>query len=199
MKITAIKRQQKNPQRVSVFVDGKYEFSLTLDELLKEKLKNGIELDKADVKRLKKVSADGKLRMRAMEWLLNRPHSEREFRDYLYRKKAEPELIESLVKEFSEKTYLDNRRFGEWSIDLQKRRSKSNRAIRSELFKKGLDRELIDTLLDAESDDEAERLKELIKKKQKLPRYKNDPQKLKQYLARQGFGFDQINEAFKNT
>jgi hypothetical protein len=33
MKITAIKQQVKNPERVSIFVDGKYEFSLSLDEL----------------------------------------------------------------------------------------------------------------------------------------------------------------------
>jgi hypothetical protein len=33
MKITAIKQQVKNPERVSVFIDEKYEFSLSLDEL----------------------------------------------------------------------------------------------------------------------------------------------------------------------
>ncbi len=199
MKITAIKQQVKNPQRVSVFIDGKYEFSLSLDELLHQKLKNNMELDKSDVKKLKKISADGKLRMRSLEWLLNRPHSEREFRDFLYRKKAEPELIESFVREFSGKGYLDNQKFGEWFVDLQKRRSKSDRDIRAQLFKKGLNRELIDELLADEPGNEVERLKELVAKKQKVPRYKNDKLKFKQYLARQGFSFDSINEVLKNT
>ncbi|HSX17838.1 MAG TPA: RecX family transcriptional regulator [Candidatus Saccharimonadales bacterium] len=194
MKITAIKQQVKNPERVSVFVDGKYEFSLSLDELLQQKLKNDDELDKDDVKRLKKISADGKLRMRSMEWLLNRPHSTREFRDYLYRKKAEPELIESFIKDFSERAYLDDQKFGEWFIELQKRRAKSNRAIRSELFKKGISRELADELFAEEMDDEVERLKKIIEKKQKSSRYKNDPLKLKQYLAAQGFSYDLIKE-----
>ena len=194
MKITAIKQQVKNPERVSLFVDGKYEFSLTLDELLQQKLKNGGELEKADVKRLKKVSTDGKLRIRAMEWLLNRPHSTREFRDYLYRKKAEPELIESFTKDFSDKGYLDDRKFGEWSIELHKRRAKSNRALRSELFKKGLDRELVDELLAAEPDDETERLKLVIAKKRKLLRYRNDPQKLAKYLTSQGFSWQLVKQ-----
>src|SRR5258706_16088339 len=97
MTITSIKQQVKNPDRVSIFVDGKYEFSLSLDELVKYKLKNNDELDKADVKNFKKISADGKLRARALKWLMNRPHSEREFRDYLYRKKIEKEQIDSLV------------------------------------------------------------------------------------------------------
>lgn len=199
MKITTIKRQVKNPQRVSVFVDGRYEFSLTLDELLQQKLKNGYELEKADVKRLKKISADGKMRLRAIEWLLNRPHSTREFRDYLYRKKAEPELTELFIKDFTERGYLNDRKFGVWFIELQKRRAKSDRALRAELFKKGLSRELTEELLAAEPDDEAERLKQMIAKKRKLPRYRDDPQKLKQYLARQGFSYDLINDTLKNT
>jgi hypothetical protein len=98
MKITSIKQQVKNPERVSIFVDNKYEFSLSLDELVKYKLKNNDELTAADVKKYKKISADGKLRGRSLEWLMNRPHSEREFRDYLYRKKAEPDQIDGLVK-----------------------------------------------------------------------------------------------------
>ncbi|MEX0881364.1 MAG: RecX family transcriptional regulator [Candidatus Saccharimonadales bacterium] len=199
MIITAIKQQVKNPQRVSVFVDGKYEFSLSLDELLQQKLKNGDELDKADVKRLKKTSTDGKLRLRAMEWLLNRPRSTREFRDYLYRKKAEPELVESFIKDFSNKGYLDDRKFGVWFIELQKRRGRSNRAIRAELFKKGIVREVADEIMADEGDNEAARLKILIDKKRKLSRYRHDPVKLKQYLAHQGFSYDLINETLKNT
>lgn len=199
MKITAIKQQVKNPQRVSIFVDGKYEFSLSLDELLKEKLANSQELEKTDVKRLKKISADGKLRARALEWLLNRPHSEREFRDYLYRKKAEPEQIDGFVDEFTAKGYLDNSKFAQWFTELQGRRGKSNRAIRSELFKKGIDRELADETLQAGAGDETERLGTMIAKKRKLNRYKKDPQKLMQYLAGQGFGWSDINEALKDN
>jgi hypothetical protein len=103
MKITSIKQQVKNAERVSVFVDGKYTFSLSLDELLAHKLKTNDELGAHDVKKFKKISADGKLRARALEWLMSRPRSEREFRDYLYRKKAETEQIENLVNEFSKK------------------------------------------------------------------------------------------------
>jgi regulatory protein len=194
MKITAIKQQVKNPERVSVFIDGKYEFSLSLDELLQQGLKNNQDLDRADVKRLKKVSSDGKLRARALEWLLNRPHSSRELKDYLYRKKAEPELSQTLISEFADKGYLDDRKFGEWFMELQKRRGKSDRAIRAEMFKKGLGRELIDELLNSEPPDESARLKQMIEKKQKIPRYRDDPQKLAKYLTRQGFNWQQVNQ-----
>src|ERR1700693_6004632 len=139
MRITAIKQQVKNPQRVSVFVDEKYSFSLSLDELLREKIKKDDELDKAAEKRFKKISIDGKLRARALEWLLNRPHSIREFKDYLYRKEAEPDQTDSFVEEFITKGYLDNSKFAVWFTELQARKGKSDRAIRAELFKKGID------------------------------------------------------------
>ncbi|HVS78874.1 MAG TPA: RecX family transcriptional regulator [Candidatus Saccharimonadales bacterium] len=199
MKITSIKRQVKNAERVSIFVDGKYEFSLSLDELVKYKLRNGAELDEADIKKFKKISADGKLRARALEWLLNRPHSEREFRDYLYRKKAEKEQIEKLVNEFSSKGYLDNAKFAAWFVELQVRRNKSDRQIRAELFKKGISRELVDEVVGTEENDEISRLKNLVEKKSKLSRYQNDPQKLARYLVGQGFSWQLVkSEIFNN-
>lgn len=195
MKVTSIKQQVKNPERVSIFVDGKYEFSLSLDELVRYKLKNNDELDKADVKKFKKISADGKLRARALEWLMNRPHSEREFRDYLYKKKVEPEQIELLRDEFTEKGYLDNTKFAAWFAELQARRGKSNRAIRAELFKKGIGRELADETLDNGAGDEQHRLKAVIEKKRKLSRYKNNPEKLAKYLTSQGFFWQDVKKA----
>ena len=49
MKITALKAQVKNTQRVSIFVDERYSFSLSLDELVKYKIKQNDELTAAGV------------------------------------------------------------------------------------------------------------------------------------------------------
>jgi regulatory protein len=200
MKITALKQQVKNLERVSIFVDEMYSFSLSLDELIKHKLKKDTELSPGDVKKFKKISADGKLRGRALEWLLNRPHSEREFRDYLYRKKAEPEQIDGLVNELTERGYLDNAKFAVWFSELQARRNKSDRQIKAELFKKGIGREVVAETLEQGSGDEAARLKLLIEKKSKLSRYKNDKQKLAKYLTAQGFSWQAVKQEldFKN-
>lgn len=198
MKITSIKQQLKNTERVSIFVDGQYSFSLSLDELIKYKLKNDLELEEKDIKRFKKISQDGKLRARSLEWLLNRPHSIREFHDYLYRKKAEPDIIQSLIEEFTNRGYLDEQKFTEWFVELQKRRNKSDRAIRSELFGKGISREVADAILNASENNEENRLKALIEKKQKLSRYKSDPKKMAQYLVNQGFSWLDVKEALSN-
>ncbi|MGA3150450.1 MAG: RecX family transcriptional regulator [Candidatus Saccharimonadales bacterium] len=199
MKITALEQQVKNSQRVSVFVDNKYSFSLSLDELIRYKVKQNDELSVAEVKKFKKISEDGKLKAWALEWLLNRPHSEREFKDYLYRKKAAPEQIRNLINDFSQKKYLDDAKFAIWFVDLQTRRGKSNRAIRSGLFTKGINRKVADEVLAGSENNEKKRLESLIAKKTKLLRYQNDPLKLKQYLAQQGFDYELINRTLKNT
>lgn len=192
MKITSIKQQQKNQDRASIFVDGKYTFSLSLGELVAEKLKIHQEVSEADLKRLKKLSDDGKLRARTLEWVLNRPRSVRELKDYLYRKKAEPEQIEKITTELLARNYLDEQRFAKWLIDLRHRAGKSDRAIKNELYKKGLDRELISESLKSEEGSEVERLNKLVAKKRNLTRYKNDPQKLTQFLLRQGFSYEDV-------
>jgi regulatory protein len=193
MKITSIKQQVKNPERVSIFIDSKYTFSLSLDELVAHKLKNNQELSEAEIKKYKKISEDGKMKARALAWVLGRPHSTREFSDYMFRKKADPDLTGQLIQEFTTKKYLNDIAFTEWFIELKARAGKSNRQIQAELFKKGINRQIADEAMQGQENDELERLKALVTKKLKSSRYKNDPLKLKQYLLRQGFSYDSIN------
>lgn len=197
MKITAIKQQVKNQERASLFIDGKYSFSLSLNELVAEKLKIGQEIDEPELKRLKKMSDDGKLKARALEWVMSRPRSVREFKNYMFRKKADPDLTEKLITEFTDRNYINEERFAEWLSDVRARRGKSNRAIQDELASKGISRETAQEVLS--STDEIERLKELVAKKSKLPRYKADPQKFMQYLARQGFSYDDIKAVLHDS
>lgn len=193
MKITSIKQQLKNSDRASIFIDGKYSFSLNLNELVQEKLKLNQEIDDTDLKKLKKLSDEGKIKARALEWIMNRPRSRREFRDYLYRKKVESELTASLMEGFEQRGYLSETNFAKWLTDMLRRRGKSERAIKNELMKKGIERDIITETLKQEVSNEHERLKTIIEKKAHLSRYKADPQKLKQYLFRQGFNYDDIN------
>jgi len=192
MKITSIKQQIKNPERASLFVNSKYSFSLSLNELVAERLKINQEINESELKRLKKLSEDGKLKARSLEWILNRPRSFREFKDYLYRKKAEPEQIESLCIDFEQHGYISDTSFAIWLIDMRRRLGKSDRAIQNELMKKGVSREVIGETLQKDTDSERLRLSELVQKKLRLSRYSSDEMKLKQLLLRQGFSYDDI-------
>ncbi len=194
MKITQIKQQLKNSSRVSIFIDSKYSFSLNLDQLLHEKLKKDLKINKNRLKALQKLSDEGKLKSRALNWLLLRPHSTREFHDYLYRKKANEDLILEWIQEFTDKKYLEDYKFAEWLVELRLAKKKSTREISAELFTKGIDREIINKIItDLENIDGAT-LKKLIVKLQTRPRY-HDQNKMITYLMGRGFSYSVIKDA----
>lgn len=198
MKISSIKQQIKDQTRVSVFLDGKYSFSLTLDQLLSEKLKKDDELDEQRIDELKKLSDEGKLRARALEWLMGRPHSTREFRDYLYRKKASKEHAEALIEEFESKKYLNDEYFAKWFAEGRLRKNKSTRAIRSELMSKGISPVTINSIVtELETGDESA-LIALVNKLRTRPRYQDD-KKLMAYLVSKGFNWNDIKEVMSSS
>jgi regulatory protein len=194
MIISAIKAQVKNPNRVSIFIDRKYSFSLSLDELLDTKLKNGQELTGPELKKLQQLSSDGKLRMRAFEWLMIRPRSARELTDYLRKKQADDELIQRILSDAQKRNYQNDTAFAKWWVEQRRNgKQRSARYITQELASKGVSREIITEVLAENETSDIDTLRILITKKRRSARYADD-QKLIEYLARQGYSFSLIKE-----
>ena len=84
--ITDLKQGVKNPNRVNVFINDKFSFSLDLAQVVDLGIKKGKSITEAELAEYQKASEFGKLYQRALEWVLLRPRSEREVRDYLKRK-----------------------------------------------------------------------------------------------------------------
>jgi len=194
MIITKLSEQIKRPERVNIFLDGKYSFSLTLSQLLDEKLKVGTEISADEEKRLKKLSDDGKLKARALEWLMLRPRSAKECGDYLRRKGLEQEQIQQWLSEFQAKSYQSDEYFSKWWVEQRQHKLRSSSYIRQELRSKGVASDVIEQALDSKQSSEGDLLKQLIAKKQQAARYQ-DPQKLTAYLMRQGYRYSEISDA----
>ena len=194
MKVTKISPQQKNADRVSIFVDNEYRFSLFINQLLDEKLKVGTELSDSDIDRFIKLSQEGKLRMRTMEWLMLRPRSTKELRDYLRRKQCDPEQITQIVTDMQRLGYQNNDTFAVWWAAQRRRQQKSAHYIAQELKTKGISGETISTALAQTDTNDNSVLVELIVKKRRITRYQDD-KKLIEYLMRQGYRYADINAA----
>jgi regulatory protein len=193
LKITKITEQVKNPNRVSVFVDGKYSFSLSLDQLLDLRIKVGDELDEARLKELIKLSQVGKLKMRTLEWLMIRPHSAKELRDYLKRKKLADEEITSLVEYFKARSYQNDEAFAKWWLEQRRAKNKSTAFIKFELRTKGVESEIIQLVIGEDAVSDQQILKQLIDKKRCQAKYQ-DEKKLIEYLMRQGYNYSLIKD-----
>lgn len=189
LKITDIRQGVKNPERVNVFINGKFGFSLDIAQAVDLKIKVGREITAEELGEYKKQSDFGKLYQRTLEWVLMRPRSEKEVRDYLckkiYEKKIEEEeYINLIVEKLCSKGYLDDTKFAEYYVENRfVKKGISRKRLRMELVKKGVDTEIIEQVLDGRNDEE-EILKIIAKK-----RAKYDDEKLIAYLCRQGFPY----------
>lgn len=213
-KITALTSQQKDPNRINVMVDGAYRFSLDLSQVVSLGVKLGREYTDAELDEIEGESQFGKLYARALEYCLMRPHSAKEVRDYLWRKTratkyksrktgemkeragVAPELTDRVFDRLVEKRYIDDEAFARyWVENRNLLKGASRRKLEAELRAKGVAREVIELQL-AETDrsDESELEKVIAKKRSKY----SDDQKLMQYLARQGFGYDDIKRALSD-
>lgn len=206
MKITGLTAQQKDKNRINVMVDGKYRFSLDMSQVIDLGIRVGKEYSDAELTALENESQFGKTYMRALEYCLSRPHSAKEVRDYLYRKTRDtrtkngqvkkgisPEITARVYDRLVDKGYINDEKFARfWVENRNLKKGTSRRKLQAELRAKGVESNLIDQLLsDSPRSDEDELRKIIAKKQSRYP----DRQKFMQYLARQGFSYDDIKQA----
>lgn len=192
--VTAIKPAVKNENRVNIFIDEEFAFSLDISQAIDFKLKVGKSLEDAEIKKLKKASNFGKLYQRTLEWALSRPRSIRETRDYLKKKQFDKkdygitdEDIEKVLQILIQKKYLDDQRFAEYYIENRfQKKGISKKRLKIELLKKGIDTGMVEETLAQSDRDEVEEIKKIIFKK----RARYDDEKLLGYLVRQGFDYE---------
>jgi regulatory protein len=199
-KVTALKQQIRNPERVNIFLDGKYSFSLTIDQVLAEKLRVSLELDDTQICELKAKSTDEKLRLRVMNWVMLRPRSVLETRQYIRRvvtkkidksAKDEPKTdnTELIIAEFLKRGWLNDQVFAKWWVERTSRQTKSASYLRSELGAKGISREILAEVIGRENDDTS--ILQLYEKIKSKPKYA-DETKLVRFLASKGYGYSLI-------
>jgi len=198
MKITAIRQQERLKGRYSIYVDEKYAFSLSADALLEEKLATGQELDEQQLKSYKKLSADDKAYGLALNYAVRRMRSEWEFHDYFRRKGYEPALAEQILDKLAHHGFVDDTKFAEaWVRNRRMLKPVSVRRLKQELRQKRVADDIIEQVLAADETDELGVLKELVERKRRQTKYQ-DNLKLMQYLARQGFSYQDIKNALEN-
>lgn len=195
MKITGIKQQVKRADRYSIYVDEVYAFSLSESALLEHQLASGQELSRQQVDEYKQISADDKLYGLALRYVAMRPRSRWEIEFYLKRKDASPPLIEIILNKLSIVGLIDDRKLAQAFVnDRRLLRPSSRRKLIFELKKKHINDEIIHQVVGDDSDDDTRALVEIIERKRKQTKYQDDT-KLMQYLARQGFGYHDIQNA----
>lgn len=195
--ITALVVQQKNKERVNVYLDGKFAFGLAAIEAAR--LRRGQVLSDADIDRLRNADDVEKAREKALRYLASRPRSEWEVRQNLKKAGFEAESVDRAVERLKDVALIDDAAFARYWVDNRTQfNPRSAAALRLELRRKGVDRTVIEAVLKAiDLPDESAALQAALAR---ADRYRQAPrpeftQKLGAYLVRRGFDYATAREA----
>ncbi len=202
--ITAIKPQKVSPlnkagaNRVNVYLDYKFGFGIDLETFVKLKLKVEQELTDDQVEEAKNLGYFQKILGNLLNFATLRPRSEKEIKDWFFRKKVPESFQEKLISKLGKYDLLGDEKFAKWWVDSRIQfKYKSKKEISFELQKKGVSREIIDKILGESEINEEEFAKKLMDKKAyrwgKLPPVERR-KKMTQFLARKGYGWEVIKK-----
>ena len=195
--ITSIK-QQKNKNRVNVYLDDKFGFGIDLDNFVLLHLKVDQELTEKEIEEIVKKAEFQKTYDKLLRFAMVRPRSEKEVTDYFRRKKVHESMHEKLLDKLKHLELIDDAKFAKWWVEQRGNfKPKPKRILKIELTQKGIVKEIIENVLGETVVDEEKMAKDLIERKAykwKGLEAREARRKMSQYLAGKGFNWDIIEK-----
>lgn len=192
-RITALKAQKRNHQRLSVYLDGDYAFGVS--RYVAAWLHVGQELTEEKIADLLTDDAYEIAYQKSIKFISYRMRTTSEVDKHLRKNGIEPQVIEQVIDRLEENGLLNDKSFAQmWIENRSEFRPRSHRLLALELRKKGIDSEIIENAM--ESTLPEDELAYLAAQK-RIRRYENlewqdFQQKLGSYLARRGFSYSTI-------
>jgi regulatory protein len=197
MVITDIKQQLRLTDRYSIFIDGRYSFSLSSQKLLEQQLAKGQRIDKLQLKDLKKAAVNDKLYGLVLRYCTSRLHSQKEVETYLEHKTVDTKTQTEIINRLKKLDLVNDTAFAQAWINSRRQRSYSQRRIIQELRQKGIDNDIITKAISVDDASDSNAIIEIVRKKRQQAKYANDDLKLMRYLAQKGFNYANIKKIVK--
>lgn len=198
MQVTMLQNVSSN--KFKVYLDEEFAFVLYKGELSRYKIKENQELEEDDYKKIKEEIIIKRAKKRILYLLEQMARSENQIRKKLKENYYTYDVIDIAVEYAKSFGYINDEIYARSYVQM-KLQQKSRKEIYFGLIGKGIDKEIIDTILDEAfvNQDEKDLIKKLIKKKgydtEKMDRSKI--QKLNGFLMRKGFSYTQIREVLE--
>ena len=200
--ITKIEVGKRNKERVNIYIDEEYAFSIT-ELLYKENLKVN---DKVDVQFLKKLSDEDnyiKCKNTALKIIEKTYKSEKELVQRLALKEYDSHIIKRTIKFMKEYNLLNDNNYANMYVK-DKSKTSGKRKIKYILLKKGIDETIIQDELEKIDNNEFKNAayEMALKKYKAINKREVDEYKLMQKLYRflmgKGYDYDLIKDIVKS-
>lgn len=192
--ITKLERQKHNKERISVFVDGEYAFSLSEDTLFEYGVETGKDINGFPLKEMTEEDEYRSALKKGYTLLSGSAKSEKQLKEKLLQKGFDRSAVEKAVSRIKENGYLDDLAYCE---DFMRNTLLGRRGIEYKLISRGINRETVSRVLEETDDgffmENANRLLEKNKKKfEKLTGYAKK-NKMYTVLLQNGYESDIIS------
>jgi regulatory protein len=192
--VTSITRQKGRQNRVSIFLDDKYGFGLSLDVAHQFNIHKGQQITSQEISIISEFELFHKALNTTLRYLSYRPRSESEIRTRLRRQKYENALIDKVLDKLKQQRVVDDTNFAEfWKDSRQFFNPRSKRLIKLELRRKGVADEIAERMT-SDIDDQAAAHKAACKKAATFQNldYAGFQKKMMGFLQNRGFGYQVI-------
>lgn len=188
-KITALKAQKRNSQRINVYLDD--EFAFGLSRFAAAWLQLGQELSPEKIRELQDIDAQEVAYQRALNFISFRPRSEAEVCKNLKKHDTPEEVIPEVLDRLRRIGLVDDVLFAQnWIENRSTFRPRGRRALVAELRQKGIDDEAInEALFDLDEDSLAYQAALKQSRKYEGLDWRTFRQKMSAFLARRGFNY----------
>jgi regulatory protein len=193
-RITALKYQKRNQNRVSVYLDGRFAFGLPA--IVAASLKVGQVLSDEEIEALEKEGSAEAAYSQALNYLSYRPRSKGEIVTYLRKRDHSESRIEVVTEKLERAGLLDDEAFARYWVENRERfRPRGLRGLRYELRLKGVSDKIIDQAI-ASVDASESAYRAASRKARQLSQANRQTfyRKLVNYLARRGFSYGVARE-----
>src|SRR5260370_17627583 len=202
MKITALELQGTKPESIKVVVDGRFLCGDNASVVFQMGLEPEQELQPVQLEELRSEAAMQQAVDRAYNYLSYRPHSREEVRRYLRRKETPPETIEAALVRLDRLDLINDHSFASFWVESREQFSpRGARALKNELRMKGVEREVVDELVNDEQDEEralrAGRKKAMTLVHNSNIDYATFRNRLGSFLQRRGFGYQIVTKTVR--
>lgn len=190
MKITAIQPRRKSMS--AVYIDGEFAMNLDTQTLLENRFDVGREIDDNELHEIINLSNERRAKEKAL-WLISyRSHSKKELTEKI-RRTCDAEAAEKAVERMEELGLVNDEDFARaYANKLIFSKRMSKRAASYELARKGIDKLIIEEVLEDIEVDYQEQIREIIDRKYKNINDEKIRRRAVAALQRLGYGWDDI-------
>lgn len=201
MIITDIQPQVKNQSRFSVFIDGKFAFSIDKNDCLFMGLKIGDTLTQERYNYIIDNAVYANAYKKADRFIGFKMRTEKEVRDKLKEEEYSDDIIERVISSMIKYKYIDDEAYAQmYANDCRSIKKWGPQRIKTELYKRGVNTSAIENALqNLNIEDTDEIIKNLLEKRIKdTPIDLKEKQKHFNFLLRRGFNSDDIKRVLED-